>query len=265
MESIRERSRRIKLDGSYNFRDIGGYAGADGRTVRWQRVFRSDGLAFLTESDLATLQPLGVTTLIDLRTIHELEQTGPSPLIDAHGVRHRHHPFIDDPVHPDRLNELPDLPQLYAGLIETGAETIRGVFEALADDTAYPAVVHCTAGKDRTGIVISLLLRTLGVDDETIVTDYALTETYFIEYAEEQRRAGLTPLFSGLRPELLSARAETMFGFLTVVDTRFGGTEQLLSDSGVPAGAKEELRHLLLESRKTERPARRNHEQGRFT
>jgi protein tyrosine/serine phosphatase len=250
VESARQRDRRIKLQGSYNFRDIGGYAGADGRTVRWQRVFRSDALARLTEDDLATLRPIGVRTLIDLRTIPELEQSGPSQLIDAHGVRHRHHPFFQDPVHPDRLNELPDLPLLYAGLIEQGAETIRGIFEALADDATYPAVVHCAAGKDRTGIVIALLLRTLGVDDETIVTDYALTETYFTEYTDAQRRAGVTPLFDGLRPELLSAHAETMFGFLQVVDTRFGGAGQLLADSGVPAGAASELRNLLLEPRK---------------
>jgi protein-tyrosine phosphatase len=247
METNRQRERRIRLQGSYNFRDIGGYPTMDDRTVRWQRVYRSDALFRLTEQDLAILQPLKVATLIDLRTPYEVSASAPSPLVATHGVRHSHRPFVQDPVDPDNLNALPDLPVLYADLIATGPETIRGVFEDLADESNYPAVIHCAVGKDRTGIVVALLLRTLGVADETIVADYALTEPYLLAFVDELRRTGNGHFVAGIRDELFRAPAATMLGFLDVVDTRFGGTDQLLTDAGVPAGAKDELRNLLLE------------------
>lgn len=247
---MEQRERRIRLQGSYNFRDIGGYAGADGKTVRWERVFRSDALFRLTPEDLDTLRPLGLATLIDLRTRAEIERTGPSPLLVAHGTNHRHHPFLNDPVDPDDLDALPKLADLYAGLLDTGAETIRGVFDTLANTDHYPAVIHCAVGKDRTGIVVSILLRSLGVDDETIVTDYAITETNFHELVAHLRatnNAELLAEIDAIRPDLMAAPAATMRDFLGLIDTRFGGTEQLLADSGVPAGAMAELRSLLLE------------------
>ncbi len=247
METTQERERRIRLQGSFNFRDIGGYQTIDERTVRWERVYRSDALYRLTEQDLTTLQPLKVATLIDLRTPKEVEAGGPSPLIATQAVRHRHHPFFQDPVDPDKLNDLPDLPVLYAELIETGADTIRGIFTDLTDEANFPAVVHCAVGKDRTGIVIALLLRTLGVGDATVAADYALTEPYLLAFVDELQRTGNGHYVEGVRRELMLAPIETMLGFLDVVDTRFGGTEQLLTDSGVPTDVRDQLRHLLLE------------------
>jgi len=247
MEPSNQRERRIRLQGSYNFRDIGGYPTMDGHTVRWERVYRSDALFRLTEQDLATLRPLKVATLIDLRTPKEVETSAPSPLIVAQAVRHRHRPFFQDPVDPDNLNDLPDLPVLYAELIEKGPETIRGIFTDLTDEATYPAVIHCAVGKDRTGIVTALLLRTLGVDDDTIIADYTLTEPYLLAFVDELRRTGNGHYVEGVRRELMLAPAATMRGFLDLVDIRFGGAEQLLTDAGVPTGAKDQLRHLLLE------------------
>jgi protein-tyrosine phosphatase len=245
-----ERERRIRLQGSYNFRDIGGYPAADGQTVRWERLYRSDALFRLTPDDLEALRPLGLTTLIDLRTHAEIERTGPSPLLDAHGAVIRHHPFLNDPVDADDPNALPDLSELYAGLLETGAETIRGVFDTLANTATYPAVIHCAVGKDRTGIMVSILLRSLGVDDATIAADYAITETNFAEliaYLEATNNTELLAQINSVRPEILAAPVETMRDFLALIDTRFGGTDQLLADSGVPSGAKDEVRAQLLE------------------
>jgi protein-tyrosine phosphatase len=251
-----ERERRIRLQGSYNFRDIGGYPAADGQTVRWERLYRSDALFRLTPDDLEALRPLGLTTLIDLRTHAEIERTGPSPLLDAHGAVIRHHPFLNDPVDADDPNALPDLSELYAGLLETGAETIRGVFDTLANTATYPAVIHCAVGKDRTGIMVSILLRSLGVDDATIAADYAITETNFADLIAWLTATGNTELLAqinSVRPEILAAPAGTMREFLGLIDSRFGGTDQLLADAGVQPGTRDELRAHLLEPLATRR------------
>lgn len=247
-----ERERRIRLQGSYNFRDLGGYPAADGKTIKWEHVYRSDALFRLTADDLVTLQPFRLASLIDLRTLAEIERTGPSPLLASHGTQHRHVPFLNDPVDQDDPDALPALSELYAGLLETGSETIRGVFDALANGATYPAVIHCAVGKDRTGIMVSILLRSLGVDDSTIAADYALTETNFQEmvaYLKATNNAELLAQIDAVRPEILAAPVQTMSDFLALIDSRFGGTDQLLKDSGVPAGATAELRDRLLELR----------------
>jgi len=245
MESTIER--RIALQGSTNFRDIGGYATRSGTTVRWKRVYRSDALARLTDDDLAVLAPLQVATLIDLRSPRELEASGHSRLVTEHGVTHKHLPFLPESTNPTDYQNIPPLSELYVHMIERGAPTIRAVFEMLADNTTYPAVVHCAAGKDRTGVTIALLLRTLGVADEVIVADYALTDGYLAEGIERLRAAGGIEQYSHVPPEILRAHAETMAGFLATVDQRFGGTDQVLADAGVLPGTQDEIRRHLLE------------------
>jgi protein tyrosine/serine phosphatase len=239
--------RRVRLQGSCNFRDVGGYETADGRTVRWKRLYRSDGLAGLTEEDLVVLGPLGVVTMIDLRSHDELAETGPSPLAAA-GARHHHLPFLPEATAPRDYSQLPPLAELYVQMLERGAPTIKAVFDALTDDATYPAVVHCAAGKDRTGVTVALVLRTLGVTDDVIATDYALTDSYLAEFIERMRASGQASRFEQVPPALLRAQAETMIGLLHLLDARFGGTGQFLTDCGVPAAARQELRNLMLES-----------------
>lgn len=239
--------RRISLQGSTNFRDIGGYATQDGQTIRWKRLYRSDALARLTEDDLVVLSPLQVATLIDLRSHQELTQTGPSQLVSALGATHRHLPFIAETTNPLDYASLPPLSDLYVQMIEQGAPTVRAVFEALADNTTYPAVVHCAAGKDRTGVTVALVLRTLGVSDDIIAADYALTDGYLAEGIEKLRALGEVEQYSKVPPGLLRAHAETMLGFLATVDSRFGGSDKLLADAGVLPGTQAEIRNLLLE------------------
>jgi protein tyrosine/serine phosphatase len=245
MESTIER--RIALQGSTNFRDIGGYATRTGETVRWKRVYRSDALARLTDDDITLLTPLQVATLIDLRSMQELETSGHSRLVTDHGVTHRHLPFLPESTNPVDYQNLPPLSELYVQMIERGAPTVRAVFDALADDATYPAVIHCAAGKDRTGVTIALLLRTLGVADEVIAADYALTDGYLAEGIERMRAAGGAEQLSHVPPALLRAHAETMAGFLATVDARFGGTDTLLADAGVLSRTQDEIRRHLLE------------------
>jgi protein tyrosine/serine phosphatase len=239
--------RRLPLQGSCNFRDIGGYETADGRTVRWKRLYRSDALHGLTPDDLALIAPLGVATLIDLRSHREFEASGHSPVIAAHGTVHRHLPFLPESTAPTNYDQFPPLTELYVQMIEKGAATIRAVFETLADNTTYPAVVHCAVGKDRTGVTIALLLRTLGVSDEVIVADYALTDGFLAEGIARLRAMGAAADLDRIPEHVLRAHAETMAGFLAAVDTKFGGTDQLLADTGLLPGTQSQIRELLLE------------------
>jgi protein-tyrosine phosphatase len=239
--------RRIRLQGSYNFRDIGGYATSNGQTVRWKRLYRSDALHLLTPDDLEILQPLGVSTLLDLRSIVELELTGQSQLVSEQGVIHRHVPFVQDLDDHLDLTEVPSISDLYVDMLDHGADSLSNVFRALAEPATYPAVVHCAAGKDRTGMTVALVLRTLGVSDEEIGVDYALTHGYYEEYTEMRRAIGQGPLFEGLPPELLMASPELILGLLQVIDERYGSSEQFLLECGVPRDAFVEIRNLLLE------------------
>jgi protein-tyrosine phosphatase len=235
------------LQGSHNFRDIGGYATDGGRTVRWKRLYRSDGLSHLTEDDLQVLAPIGVSTILDLRSLDELTHHGPATLVTTHGARHHHLPFIRENISATDYTELPPLGVMYEAMIEHGAGTIRSMFELLTNDATYPAVVHCTVGKDRTGVAVALVLRTLGVDDDTIATDFSLTEKAIDRIAlklEASRVATAQPI----RQDLLSSDTAIMLGFLRAIDTRFGGTTQVLKEAGVPADAADHLRALLLES-----------------
>lgn len=239
--------RRIPLQGSYNFRDVGGYLTREGGSVRWQRLYRSDALAKLTEDDLAVLSPLRLATLIDLRSQQELDLSGPSQLLASHGTTHRHLPFLSSTRLPTEYRDMPPLADMYTGMLEQGTPTIRAVFELLASDTVYPAVVHCAGGKDRTGITIALVLRTLGVPDDVIAADYALTDGYVAAEIERQRAAGNGSQYDQYPAHVLRAQAETMAALLATIDERFGGTDQLLTDAGIPSATRGEIRHLLLE------------------
>ncbi|MGH2561668.1 MAG: tyrosine-protein phosphatase, partial [Thermomicrobiales bacterium] len=220
---IAELERRIPLAGLYNFRDLGGYRAADGRSVRWRRLFRSDGHEKLTQEDIATLRELGIATVIDLRTDEELEQTGRSPLHDGEVTLHCHVPYIrsfeslPEPAAPGIVGN-------YLRDTSCAGDCIAELFAMLADERRYPAVYHCFAGKDRTGMISALILRTLGVDDEQIIADYALTDSYLTEWMAQARARGETTSFDEVEPEFLSARPESMTAFLAGVDERYGST-----------------------------------------
>jgi protein tyrosine/serine phosphatase len=136
---------------------------------------------------------------------------------------------------------------MYAGMLERGLPAVKTIFDLLANETAYPVVVHCAGGRDRTGVTIALLLRTLGVDDATIAADYALTDLAMPRMIERMKTGPWGDRIKTLNAADLTTRAESMIEFLQIVDTRFGGTTQVLYESGVPAETGERLRELLLE------------------
>ncbi|NBT20444.1 MAG: tyrosine-protein phosphatase, partial [Proteobacteria bacterium] len=209
---------RIPLDGTLNTRDIGGWPvdSGTGGHVRYRVIYRSDTLDRLSPRDVGHFAQAGVQTVIDLRAEDERHGAGrladglasagatvhSFPLYDRVSAGTRFVPTAEGISHP--------LEAFYRAILVRHADAIRSVIGILADPANLPAMVHCTAGKDRTGMVVALLLSVAGVDDETIVNDYALTGANLTEEWMESRRGdasryGLT--WEALKPALETAPA----------------------------------------------------------
>jgi protein-tyrosine phosphatase len=180
-DAVRHPDRLVQLEAVHNFRDLGGYPTEDGRETRWRQVYRADGLNRLSVADVAVMRELGLRTVIDLRTEQERRDRGWFP-VGGHPVDYHHLSVIDRTWNEDdQLPELPDhpveflLPAYRAMLAEGGTRLVRGL-ELLAAPGALPAVFHCAAGKDRTGLLAAFLLSGLGVSDHFVAADYALSE-----------------------------------------------------------------------------------------
>jgi protein-tyrosine phosphatase len=238
--------RIIELEGAVNFRDLGGYATADGQRTRWRMLFRADGLSELTEADLVILRDLGIRTVIDLRTGHELEQSRFN--VEAHPVEFHHFPIIKSLTSVEDFNRAPGfLGVQYKQMLEDGAPQIVGALSALAAPDARPVVFHGTAGKDRTGLLSALVLSLLGVPEETVVADYALSGA-----AMARLRAKLIVKYPNGKvlvedsDAVLSADPANMVALFAHMKERFGTVTEYASAIGVPDEVVARLRQAML-------------------
>ena len=242
-------TRALDFDGCVNFRDLGGYRTRDGRQLAWRRLFRADGLNKLTERDHRQLTELGLTTVIDLRTVDEAEQRGRFP-VDAVPVRYVDLPLTD--VLPS-TEELPSWREAsyvaarYVDMVTRGGSALTGAIEALASPDGLPAVFHCSAGKDRTGVLSALVLAFLGVPDETIVEDYALSGAAMVRLLDRLKAEYPDSVEEVERyaPSILQVMPETMVEFLATVQAEYGGYPALAEHLGV-AEAMDRLSGLVL-------------------
>ncbi|MFF9066995.1 tyrosine-protein phosphatase [Streptomyces sp. NPDC014891] len=172
--------RHIPFQRLHNFRDLGGYRTTDGGTVRWETLYRSDSLAKLAGPDPADLErfrALGVTTVIDLRYPWEIAAKGRLPETEEvswHNLSIEHRPYDQAEIDPE-LDPWRYLADRFAEVAEDGAVELRTALEVIAAADG-PLVFHCASGKDRTGLLAAVVLSLLGVPDEDILTDFALTE-----------------------------------------------------------------------------------------
>ncbi|HEV7688421.1 MAG TPA: tyrosine-protein phosphatase [Acidimicrobiia bacterium] len=220
--------RRVALEGTLNFRDLGGYRGLGGRTVRWGLVYRSDNLAAVTAAGWSSLAELGLRSVYDLR--HDVErQRAPSLMPEGLGIAATHMPIGGEAAEaPDIIDLLRQskgagyglafMIEMNRTLLADHATVFGGLLTELAIPERLPAVFHCTAGKDRTGVAAALLLTVLGVDRATILDDYELTTTYrshvrIAELTPHLEAAGVDvdsvrPFLSAPRPALETALAD---------------------------------------------------------
>jgi len=239
-------NRTIELTGCLNFRDLGGYPTADGRAVRWRQVFRSDALHHLTPQDVARLRDeLCLGDVIDLRSSAELRSEGRGPLaIEA--MRFHHHPLYDGDAPKAAPSPELTLTDRYFLLAEFAKRPIAQVIATLAATDA-PAVYHCAAGKDRTGVVSAILLGVLGVPDEIIVADYAATQENLDAIIDRlMSTEGYHSMLSALPPDTLHAEPETMLGFLERMRERYGSMDAYAQSAGVGQAPLDRLRARLL-------------------
>ena len=170
--------RLIPLEAAHNFRDVGGYHTGDGRQTRWGVLYRADGLGRLTSSDEAILRRLGLRTVIDLRSHAELAGRASFPQ-DSFDGDFEHLPILDVLWPNEAMAHFGDdrefLLWAYRDLLDVGGHRFAAAISRLARPGALPAVFHCTAGKDRTGLLTALILSSLGIRRDEVLADYALT------------------------------------------------------------------------------------------
>lgn len=253
-----ELSPLLPLDGGFNLRDMGGYATADGRSVRRGLLFRSGVMSMLTEADEAHLAGLGFATVCDLRRPGE-RRRDPTRWCEPAGVLYWSRDYEEATGVLGALlgGEVADAAQmrtkmldLYREMLVDHAPSYRFLFERLAGGHV-PLLFNCSAGKDRTGVAAALILSVLGVPRDTIVEDYLLTNSY----ADFSRLIGAgrggSDTFAAVDPEvvrpLLAADADYLATAFDSLDRDHGGIDAYLASIGVDAPAKARLRELLLD------------------
>jgi protein tyrosine/serine phosphatase len=242
--------RRVALGGPVNFRDVGGYPAADGQTVAWRRLYRSDSLHHLEEADGPLLHELGIATAIDFRADDELDRIGIGRLGEL-DIHHLHLPTVDKALHtvrPPGWEPPESAAAIYLMMMRSGAGAYAATLRALAEPATLPAVYFCMAGKDRTGIFSAVLLGLLGVGDADIVADYVLThEVVDAIHARGKRDfPDAADTWPDLPPALLGAEAETMEGMIAGMREEWGSWDGYAADIGVEPEVVAALRAALL-------------------
>ncbi len=245
--------RRVPLEGSVNFRDLGGYETGDGRRVKWGLVFRSDNLGRLTDRDVAYLENMGIRVVCDFRTPAEAKKS-PDRFPRKGAARYLHLPIQHGQFEPANTFE-----RIQKGDIEWMTEEFMinsyiknldnfgtvwsTLFNCLSDDSNRPLVFHCTGGKDRAGVGAALILLTLGVPEETIVADHGLSNVY-IAGVLERIYARIRSM--GVEPQQVSsyftAPKNAMMAFIDHLRQTYGSAANYLRKK---AGIERKVIHRL--------------------
>jgi protein-tyrosine phosphatase len=249
MASQNEQVQRLPWDGCDNARDVGGYPTAHGGLIRRQALIRSDSLHHLPPEGRSVIYDYGVRTIIDLRLAHELERN-PSPFATHQpGAQPR---YLNLPLHDVATDALIDAADstvdVYIIILEQSKDYIASIIKAVAESIQEGGVlVNCHAGKDRTGIIVALLLSVAGAQRESIAQDYALSEVMleprYIEWVQAQIKLnGRQPA----KPSQAQTRPETMYAMLDYLDQEYGGVEGYLQVSGVTQADMAQIRKHLI-------------------
>lgn len=243
-------ARHFNLAGASNFRDLGGYPAKDGCTVRWRQIFRSNHLGHVTEADIEVLRGLGLKSAFDFRGAEErIAAMCGLAEIAVHSL----------PIEPtvvaalrarlaagatlSSADALEVMQDSYRNYVRYNTQNFRALFAHLLEDRA-PLVIHCTAGKDRTGFACALILHTLGVPDDLIAEDYLLTNRFY-----RRDPAASNDLPEDVKQVLASVEASFLAAAFDAISADYGDLESYLRDGlGIRAGERAELKTRYLES-----------------
>lgn len=243
--------RHHPFEGCFNFRDIGGYPTADGRTVRWGHYFRAGRQDRMTERDLEQVKALGIATQIDLRRPDEIRDQGRGPLPEM-GTTYHNIAVIPEGG-SDQLSQLVGDTGIsgkrYLGYLEFGPASWQRLFALLEQAASYPILLHCTAGKDRTGVSTAFLLSVLGVERALIEADFILTNRDVARQADFIENTTGFP--DGLSRDAMMQHAgvpeNAMSDFLDGLETRWGGPVDYLRSIDISEQTMATVRDVFLE------------------
>jgi protein-tyrosine phosphatase len=245
--------RLIGLEAVHNFRDLGGYPTEDGRNTKWRMLFRADGLYRLRGADdMSRVRQLGLKSVIDLRTEREQREQGIFPTDDIEVAFH-HLSIVDvtwsDTQTPVFDDEVEFLVWGYRDMLEIGSSRFADAMHVLAQSESVPAVFHCAAGKDRTGVLAALLLSSLGVDDAHICADYGLTQDAMRRSIawSKVHRPELAQRYATIPKAYLAADPRAMQIILTELAQQHGSVRNYVREIGVADATINALENLLLE------------------
>lgn len=255
-DSLKLAQKFIPLEGTCNFRDLGGLVTPTGKQVKYGWVFRSDKLSELTETDRATLSARSLTKVIDFRNDKEVEA---EPDALSEGMQYVHLPIGDfDPSNFwNSLSEVKNdedgadslMMALYTTFPLRYANQYKAFFQELTDSNATPTVFHCTAGKDRTGLAAALFYYALGIDLETITKDYANSTYYRFEH--NAKYINMMKI-KGIKPEvaqvIMGVKQEYMYEIFRTIEAKYETVDRYLSSAlGVDDSVKMLLRARYLQ------------------
>lgn len=245
MTDLDERPRFVAVAGLHNLRDVGGYPVADGGATRWGLLLRGGALDELNAAAHQPMAEIGLRSIIDLREDRELGDL-PDSLFPDGVTSHR------SPLYRGRLSlaDMETLEEVYTEILQLCGPEIAAVLELLAVPGALPAVVHCSAGKDRTGLVIGLLLSALGVPDEVVAQDYGVTESAYSDQERERMiRKGLEMGANANRiTELMGSPPVVMHTILDWLRAEYDSAEGYLLAGGLRSDSLAALRDVLVDS-----------------
>ena len=220
--------------------------------LRWRRLFRSDSLHRMTEDDVEVFtRELGVRTVVDLRTTRERVECGPVAAEEHPSVSAHHVPLVDQLFAREEEASRPPLDDLGAGyvaMLTRAGEQVAGILRLLAEPEALPAVFYCAAGKDRTGALAGVVLGLLGVDDDDVVADYALTDPVAAAILERvgADTVDYEELWGRLPADARRAPAHVMTNMLAAIRRNHGSVEGFAESLGVGPDVVARLREALL-------------------
>src|SRR5712672_3737788 len=232
-------ARHLNLAGANNFRDLGGYPARDGRAVRWRQIYRSNHLGHLTEADIEVLRPLGLKSAFAFRgTVERVAAICGLAEIAVHSLpieptvvaalRAR----LADGVPLSSADAVEVMRESYRNYVRHNTPSLRALFALLLEDRA-PLVIHCTAGKDRTGFACALILHSLGVPDEQIAEDYLLTNRFY-----RRDPTASSDLPEEVKQVLASVQASFLAAAFETIGADYGDLENYFRD-GLGLGADE--------------------------
>jgi protein-tyrosine phosphatase len=253
--------RIMDVDGVINFRDLGGYHTADGKRVRTGLIYRSGALGDITEKGIAKLQELGIKLICDLRSAEE-EVAAPDKYHQEPKPTYVHLPLLADDNRRERIMALffnrskftTMMPEMYTRvIIDANAPLYGDILRRIANADNLPTLIHCSAGKDRTGVAAALILSLLGVPEDVILADYSLSNLYYESYLKFGTLAVGSIAWTGITVEhlqpLFLSNPKTLKAALDHIHLKYGSIPNYLrSAASVSDEMQQKIIANLLES-----------------